>query len=170
MRWWITTDTHFNHEAIKKYCDRPDDCEKRILKGFEVIKSQDILIHLGDICIGNDAEVHERHINPIKCRKILVRGNHDRKSTTWYLTHGWDFVCEKFSLKRCDKQILFSHWPLVWDGYYDINFHGHFHNANHRRYEAERKEDMLSSGQRLLALEYNHYQLFNLDTQIHKNL
>jgi calcineurin-like phosphoesterase family protein len=162
LKYWLTTDTHFNHEKIKEYCGRPDDFEQKIVNGFSVLKPSDVLIHLGDVCIGKETESHEKYIIPISCKKILIRGNHDGKSQSWYMDHGWDWVCDSMSIKRCGKRILFSHAPMVWDGYWDINIHGHFHNANHRRYEAELKGDLLK-GQKLLALEYNDYQLWNLD-------
>jgi len=150
-----------------EYCGRPDNFEEMIFNGFGVIGPDDILIHLGDICIGSDAECHEEFIMSINCKKILVRGNHDKKSIHWYLGHGWDWVCESMSMQYGGKRILFSHMPMVWDGYWDINIHGHFHNANHRRYEAELNGDLLK-GQKLLALEYNNYQLWNLDKIINK--
>lgn len=163
MKYMLTTDTHFNHELIKEYCGRPDDFEKRIVNGWKNLeRSKHILIHLGDVAIGKVTEAHERYIIPLDVKKILVRGNHDDKSNNWYLEHGWDWVCESMTFERGGKRILFSHEPKVWDGYWDINIHGHFHNANHRRYEAELKNDLLK-GQRLLALELNDYQLWDLD-------
>ena len=56
------------------------------------IKKTDTLVLIGDVCIGKDAEIHKRYIVPLKCRKVLVLGNHDRKSIHWYLTHGRDEV------------------------------------------------------------------------------
>ena len=167
MKYYLTTDTHFHHEKIKDYCQRPDDFEQKIVSGWNFLNKQHILIHLGDICVGRETEAHEKYILPLKCKKILVRGNHDRKSSTWYMEHGWDWVCNSMTLERQNKKILFSHDPKVWDGYWDVNFHGHFHNANHRRWEAELKNDLLK-GQRLLALEYNNYQLWDLDKELEK--
>ena len=164
MKIYLTTDTHFNHvDKMKEYCDRPDDYEIKIVKGFNRLKPEDTLIHLGDVCIGRDSVMHAQYIEPLPCKKILVRGNHDSKSNNWYQSHGWDFVCDYFSITRSGKAILFSHTPRAWDGYFDVNIHGHFHNANHRRYEDEHKK-VLGAGHKLLALEYIDYQLVNLDS------
>jgi calcineurin-like phosphoesterase family protein len=168
MRYFLTTDTHFNHDLIKEYCGRPDDFEAKIVNGFKSLTKDHILIHLGDICIGHETEAHEKYIIPLPCKKILVRGNHDKKSSTWYMEHGWDWVCNTMTLERGGKKLLFSHFPMVWDGYWEINFHGHFHNANHRRWEAELNGDLLK-GQRLLALEYNDYKLWDLDKELERN-
>lgn len=163
MNIYLTTDTHFNHkDKMKEYCNRPDNYEHKIQTAFKGLTNRNLLIHLGDVCIGNDLNVHRKYIEPLECKAILVRGNHDRKSNQWYMTHGWDFVCTYFSIGRAKKNILFSHTPMAWDGYYNMNIHGHFHNANHRRWEDEFKK-VKNAGQHLLALEYNNYQLFNLD-------
>lgn len=98
---------------------------------MDTINEKDILIHLGDICIGDDIPTHQR-ISLIPCRKVLVMGNHDSKSWSWYMEHGWDFVCDSFRLKYAGKIIHFSHKPEPWDGVWEINVHGHLHNLGHR--------------------------------------
>lgn len=167
VKYFLTADTHFNHELMKESCGRPEGFEQLIVDGWKDLASDDILIHLGDVCIGNEAETHLKYIVPLKCKKILIRGNHDKRSGTWYMEHGWDWVCNSMTLERAGKKILFSHTPQVWDGYWAINFHGHFHNCNRRRWEAELQKDLLS-GQRLLALEHNNYKLWDLDREIMK--
>jgi len=170
MKYMLTTDTHFNHDRIKEYCGRPDNFEALIVKGWSILDpAKHTLIHLGDICIGKETEAHEKYIMPLKVKKILVKGNHDGKSVSWYLEHGWDWVCESMVFERGGKKILFSHEPKVWDGYWDLNIHGHFHNTNHRREEAELKKDLMVSGQRLLALEHNDYQLWDLDKVLERS-
>ena len=37
--------------------------------------------------------------NKLPGRKVLVMGNHDKKSARWYSEHGFDFVCNMFVLK-----------------------------------------------------------------------
>lgn len=128
MNYYLTTDTHFNHTKMIEYCNRPENFEGIILENIlKVVKDDDVLIHLGDICIGKDEENHI-FIQSLKCKKILVKGNHDNKSNQWYLEHGWDFVCDKFYMKFEGKIICFSHTPQKDNGDFDINIHGHFHN------------------------------------------
>jgi calcineurin-like phosphoesterase family protein len=94
---------------------------------------------LGDICIGNDADVHDRLLR-IKtltgARHILVRGNHDKKSARWYSDHGWDFVCDQIGLVFQGVDILLSHRPMPPDTWrYRYNIHGHTHGDMHRAEE-----------------------------------
>lgn len=161
MNIWITTDTHFGHKKLIEY-GRPNDYEVKILKGLKVLKPGDWLIHLGDVCIGHDGDWHQRIIEPLPCRKTLIRGNHDRKTAEWYISHGWDAVCDSLQIVFQGKNIVFSHCPetpAYWynktrfDGY-DMNIHGHTHGNNHR--EAGNFKCVE------LALENNDYKLFNL--------
>lgn len=135
------------------YCGRPEGFEQIILDELrKVLLPTDILIHLGDVCIGNDAEWHRKLIE-LPGKKWLIKGNHDHKSNSWYLRQGWDFVGDAFRDTYFGKNILFSHVPHYWDGWHDLNIHGHFHNTDHRRTEPELQERK-NGYQKLLALEY----------------
>ena len=132
MNYYIVSDTHFNHvNKMIEYCGRPVDYEERFWNSFKKIKTDDVLIHLGDICMGNDEKIHER-LREYSFKKILVKGNHDRQSSNWYMSHGWDFACFSYGDKLLGKNLLFSHRPKRWDGDYDFNVHGHFHEKGHR--------------------------------------
>jgi len=157
---YVTTDTHFGHEAIKEYCGRPDNFESLIWNNLKTLTSKHMLIHLGDICWGNDKEVHWG-IADLSCKKVLVKGNHDKKSNNWYLGNGWDFVCTTFSIERHNKLILFSHEPRAWDGYFDINIHGHLHNSQHHL-DNELK-GIQRHGQYLVCIEELKYKFISLD-------
>lgn len=167
MRYWLTTDTHFGHDKMQEYCGRPKGFEDLIFKNLKRIGEDDVLIHLGDFCIGRDAYWHEI-FSKYPFRKILIRGNHDQKTNHWYMTHGWDFACENFLLTFEGKRILFSHAPTIDDGTFDVNIHGHFHNTLHRLLEGnwvvegekERNEKdlkALTEKHKLLAIEYTNY-------------
>jgi len=159
---YIIADTHFNHtDQMIAYCGRPENYNELLWKSFEDLQDDDIFIHLGDICIGKDSQVHDK-LQEFKFRKILVRGNHDRKTNTWYLNHGWDFVCEQFKDTLYGKNILFSHKPKAWDGEFEINIHGHFHNSDYRRTDPELAK-IKTGYHKLLSLEYEGYKPIKLD-------
>lgn len=163
MNIWLITDTHFGHEQMIEYCNRPIGFEYKILHNLvNAVKENDVLIHLGDFCIGDDEHWHNKFMTDAAGKKWLVRGNHDHKSNSWYLSHGWDMVCDQFRDKYFGKIIMFSHKPVVCDGEYDINIHGHFHNSDHRRQELELMA-IKNGYQKLLALEYTNYQPVNLE-------
>lgn len=159
---YLISDTHWNHTAqMIAYCGRPENYNELLWKSLEDLQDDDILIHLGDICIGKDSQVHSR-LQEFKFKKILVKGNHDKKSNTYYQKNGWDFVCEEFKDTLFGKNILFSHKPKVWDGEYDINIHGHFHNSDYRKNDPELAK-VKGNRHKLFALEYNGYKPIKLD-------
>ncbi len=129
MNYWITTDTHLGHKKMEKYCGRPPDFEEKI---FEQIKSKvkcdDVLLNLGDVCIGRDKYWHTKYLSLGTHKNWLIKGNHDRKSNSWYNEVGWDFVANKVVLKAFGKNIIFSHEPVEFTGDF-INIHGHAHNT-----------------------------------------
>lgn len=133
MKINIISDTHFGHEKIIEYCKRPHNCDEIMLENLRLLPKDSLLIHLGDICIGNDAKWHEAmdEAIPKEVCRILVRGNHDSKSDYWYMNNGWHFVCKEFKNKYFGKNIVFTHIPIPnLHGY--LNVHGHLHNIGHR--------------------------------------
>ena len=163
MKYYVISDTHFNHDEIIGYCNRPQNHEFLMLKNMMVGMSCDAtLIHLGDFALGNEAEACKRLSQHWLGRKVLVLGNHDSKSISWYLDHGWDFVCESFKMKYCGKIVCFSHKPQPWDGDWEINVHGHLHNLGHR--DKEFKE--LKQWHRLYSPEIMNYQPVELSKLI----
>lgn len=150
MTKFIISDTHFNHESLLCILPdpRPEDYVSRIFKQLMILNENDILYHLWDICIWQDKDMHDRYIVPLKCKKILIRWNHDKKSDSWYLDHGWDFVCTAIRIIYQSKTIWLSHQPM--DIQCDYNIHWHYHNRfdlesldwKHILYSAERERYM----------------------------
>ncbi|QGH73313.1 MAG: hypothetical protein [Siphoviridae sp. cttb18] len=165
MKYYIITDTHFNHKKLIEY-GRQENFEELIWKGLKELPQDCTLIHLGDICIGNDLEVHSKLnytlSNTIK--RILVKGNHDNKSNTWYLEHGWDFVCKSMSDHFYGQYITFSHEPIK--GVKNINIHGHFHDDEHRKRESD--SYYKPSLHKLLAIERTNYYPVSLEKFLSK--
>ena len=182
MKIYLITDTHFGHEKMQVYCNRPKGFEDSILKKLLQVKP-DLLIHLGDFCIGNDEKWHKEYFSRLNCKNWLIRGNHDRKSNSWYLSHGWDWIGHYFQDRFFGKNILFSHTPVrytemksgLWGSdSFDLNIHGHFHNNLHRLQESkfvvegekERNEvDLanLTPRHKLLSIEETNYQPISLE-------
>jgi calcineurin-like phosphoesterase family protein len=134
MNYWLISDTHFNHEGIEKWGDRSGNWQEKIWKGLKAIPAEDTLIHLGDICIGEDSAIHEE-LSKLTCKKVLVLGNHDKKSKQWYTEHGWDFVCDGLEFIYMGHYIHFTHRPTRPQGNNTFNVHGHTHGNMHRSEE-----------------------------------
>jgi len=132
----LITDTHFGHEMMSsKFGIRPKGFEQQIFDKLASLPEDSTLIHLGDFCIGTDDYWHRAFTETTPPRrKVLVRGNHDNKSDSWYYERGWDFVCSSFIGKYFGKRVLFSHIPKDHSHYpyTEINIHGHTHGDLHR--------------------------------------
>jgi len=50
---WIISDTHFFHENIGRYCNRPENWQELIFKNWNDLISPDgTVLHLGDFVLG----------------------------------------------------------------------------------------------------------------------
>lgn len=150
MKEWLITDTHFDHDKIGVYCDRPDGWMDKILFNWrQIVKTEDLVIHLGDLQVGPGHNLKEL-MDSLPGRKVLVLGNHDTKSNSWYMTNGFAFVADAFVYRG----VTYTHKPssfLFPDT--DINIHGHVHNSIWQPSH---------SFQRLLAIEHVNYMPVNL--------
>lgn len=141
IREFYTSDTHWNHRNIIKYCERPfvdiDEMNEGLIKTWnETVGPQDIVYHGGDFALGN-----KKHIAGIRKRLngriILVKGNHD--PSTQYMrdagfdevvghierevTIGWEaglvghppFVNESKTFK-----LTMRHHPPLWEKYHEV--------------------------------------------------
>ena len=83
-RLFFTSDTHFNHTNILRYCNRPFKTvgqmnETIITNWNNVVGPDDVIFHLGDFCLGG-AEEWNKILDRLNGRIYLVLGNHDIKN------------------------------------------------------------------------------------------
>ncbi len=127
---WIISDTHFFHENIGRYCNRPENWQELIIKNLnDLISPDELVLHLGDFSFGKRSNF-DLLTEQLHGKIILIRGNHDRLSRIRYESRGVTIVNEPIYVKLDEKaKIIFSHWPVVPldDGL--INIHGHIHNS-----------------------------------------
>ncbi len=152
-RIWVITDTHFFHKGIVRRDVRPPDHNERTAEALSKLGPDDILIHLGDFAFAKYSEAAEI-MNRCPARsKILLLGNHDNQSYSYYTRHGFTAAMETMTLEYGGQNILFSHCPVRKDLCYsdwnrpegegldlpdgiDLNIHGHLHLRNHRDEES----------------------------------
>jgi len=159
MKYWVASDYHFGHkDKMMELCGRPEDYERRIRKNWSLIPSADCLVFLGDYCFGDDIHNHILLTAYHRFKKIFVKGNHDPKSYSWYMSHGWDFACDTYSMNIYGKSLIFSHRPIQTSESI-INVHGHLHNKDLK----ELSESLhLSPGHILVKSEHDYKpQLLN---------
>ena len=129
------SDTHFFHTNIIKYCNRPFTAEEQdeamIKRWNSVVREGDVVIHVGDFALHKDSEKVHNIIHELNGSKILVKGNHDRKSNHWYMTNGFSFVCDSFVLDN----IIYTHRPVDKIENWKFNIFGHIHDKVLPKYE-----------------------------------
>lgn len=130
---YFISDTHFNHKNIIKYCNRPfkniEEMNKVLIENWNnTVTDFDTIFHLGDVALTNESEMKEI-IPKLKGKKILIKGNHDKKSKEFFRSVGFEIIPDN-PLKLDTEKLILSHEPLadkeIPEGY--INIHGHIHN------------------------------------------
>lgn len=124
---WIVSDTHFGHNNIIRYCNRPEDHDELMVANWNAAVSdgEDVL-HLGDLIFRSSQSVsYIRHLNG---RKFLIKGNHDKQKDVWYEDQGFHIAPQKMFFNWNGKQVLFTHRPEIEFMDWSINIHGHIHN------------------------------------------
>ena len=98
-----------------------------------IVKNNDTIYHLGDFCLSNDDEI-KSIFNRLNGNKILIRGNHARKSVKFYENIGFE-VLTHAPIVLDEYKLMLSHVPLpdvkIKDG--GINLHGHIYNKENKR-------------------------------------
>lgn len=130
---WIVSDTHFFHENIIKFCNRPPQWQDAFVERWhELIQPEDTVLHLGDVAMGPSWKKHGAKLLPsLPGNKYMLRGNHDHESNEWYGAHGFQVVGEQSRLYMNwdGKKVLLSHYPDCVNPFsWNINVHGHIHN------------------------------------------
>ena len=158
-RWW-TSDHHFGHENIIRYCGRPfadADAMNRAMvdRWNEVVADGDEVWILGDLVMGQLIVNLSAHVSRLKGRKILVPGNHDacwqgRKKganqTTAYFDIGGiaRIIDDPKPIQLVGEQVRINHFPYRLDPLYDMKFEQHrpvddgkswlLHGHNHEKW------------------------------------
>jgi calcineurin-like phosphoesterase family protein len=130
MNTWFTSDTHFFHLNIIRYCNRPysntHDMNKALVANWNsAVQSEDTIFHLGDVAMGNRGYLDI--IKELNGYKVLIKGNHDR-STNIMKEYFQDAYSELIQVWD-GKSVLLKHRPeydkLVTN--YQIAGHVHSH-------------------------------------------
>lgn len=133
MKVFVISDTHFGHEAIIRYCNRPftsvEEMDQTMIKRWnETVSNNDIVIHLGDFALCNKDRI-KQIVSKLNGKKILIMGNHDNYSEQFYRDAGFHTV-SRFPIIY-DNFYMMSHAPLqLTETTCYFNVYGHVHNDN----------------------------------------
>lgn len=83
---WFSSDHHYFHENIIKYCNRPFGSvahmnQELTRRWNEIVQPEDFVYYLGDFSLGR-IEVVEPIVKSLNGKKLLISGNHDRAHPT----------------------------------------------------------------------------------------
>lgn len=130
---YFTSDTHFFHQNIIQYCDRPfssiEEMNEKLIENWNsVVGKNDIVWHLGDFCFGKKENILE--VLPKLNGKInLVMGNHDHHKIDFYYSAGFHRVYDRQII--INGFYILSHAPLQFlnDKCPFYNIYGHVHDS-----------------------------------------
>ncbi len=117
MTVWFTSDTHFGHANIIKFCGRPWDSVEEMNEGIierwnSVVDKDDTVFHLGDVALG---PIHDSLalIKRLNGYKYLVPGNHDRCWSHWghkndYQRNRWEEAYRDVGFDILDEYVELS--------------------------------------------------------------
>lgn len=139
MNMFVTSDLHFNHKSILKFCanTRPftdlDHMKQKIVDEINTLCDPlDILYHLGDLYFGKSQEELRELLSEIKCRMHFIRGNHDHSNHVKVMKE-FGLVDDYLELKVNGNLVVMSHYPMTYwnkSHYGSVMLYGHCHNTH----------------------------------------
>ena len=143
---WFTSDLHFWHKNICKYCDRPYNSIEEMNQGIidnwnSVVKEDDTVFLLGDMGFCGIEKLRTL-MSQLKGKIYLIQGNHDSDKVVGNL-YREDIIKDFFKLievtitgdEECpDQDLTLCHFPMI-DWYNKERgawmIHGHQHQLPH---------------------------------------
>lgn len=172
---FFTSDTHFNHANIIKYCMRPfadkDEMNEALINNWNsVVKENDIVFHLGDFMFGNMNRFWDFR-SRLNGKIYLIHGNHDYELMDKVnVDDGFEIVTSQLNVVVNGQKIYLNHFPLLtFDGIYkekpSWQLFGHVHsNKNIPGTSADVKRlDYLLPMQYDVGVDNNNYRPISFD-------
>lgn len=113
---WFTSDPHFGHDNVINFCKRPfkdmNEMMNKIREKWNAkVSPEDQVIFVGDVFFYLDKSEAKAYLDSLNGKKMLVRGNHDRKPREMNAM-GFDFVCEEMVVFVANERVTISHYPF----------------------------------------------------------
>ena len=131
---YFTSDTHFNHDSIRKHCNRPwdsvEEMDKALIDNWnKCINPGDTVYHLGDFAFGGH-EIVKNYRNKLNGKVHLILGNHDYRNRIHNIEDLFSSTNNMLTLKYNHEKIVLCHYPMrSWDsschGSYQLYGHSH---------------------------------------------
>lgn len=184
QKFYFTSDTHFGHENIIKYCKRPfkdvEEHDATLIKNWnDVVPEDGIVFHLGDVAFGNPNRVNEI-LSQLNGTIYLIIGNHDWRRIV--SEHAWRFkdMTQQLNMKIGKRHIILNHYPMLafsgaWRGE-DATYQlfGHVHTSPYTDEGLDQpRMKMLFTSQYDVGVDNNDFRprsWNDIDTIIHNQM
>jgi calcineurin-like phosphoesterase family protein len=171
-RIFFTSDNHFLHANIIKYCNRPFEDTKEMNQVLvdrwnEVVGKDDLIFCLGDFALGRGKDCH--HIlQSLNGHKVLIKGNHEKTvmSKAFNRDEFDGGIYDLLDIRVIDDEVtdgfqdlILCHYPmLTWDKSHRGSWQlfGHVHGT----LDGNNK---LSPNQLDVGVDSHNYQPINYD-------
>lgn len=126
--YFFTSDEHYGHANIIKYCNRPfsdvHEMNKELIKRHnEVVAEKDVVIHVGDTSLrSKEEDVFGKYIYKLNGSHIFLKGSHDRWLNKLY-HEIWQKNIEGIYVVACHYAMLT--WPRSHYGSWQLFGHSH---------------------------------------------
>lgn len=135
-RVWFTSDTHFYHENILRFCSRPfkdiTEMNDALVKNWnETVPEDGIVFHLGDFAFGGSREWNDI-LSRLNGEIYLILGNHDMKQIGQGFMQRFAHVTQQMTIRVGGQSIVLNHNPfLAYGGAYRNvwQLFGHVHSG-----------------------------------------
>lgn len=133
---YFTSDLHLGHYNIIHMCKRPfktlEEMNKTLIRNWNnTISPSDTVYILGDIAMKLTVQDINKIIYQLNGKKILIKGNHDKK----YDESLFEEVCDYKEIKHNGYHFCLFHYPIEeWNGFFRGSIHLHGHQHNHSIY------------------------------------
>ena len=109
QKLWFTSDLHFGHRNVIKFCNRPFEDEKVMGKQLinnwnETVSKDDIVFVLGDTFWFNDSRSIKKILDQLNGTIYLIPGNHDDFATYHRVDDPRIHLCEDVTVLWLDSQ------------------------------------------------------------------
>lgn len=163
---WFTSDTHFGHENIIRFCNRPfinaaEMNAELIRRWRETVPDDGIIFHLGDFAHGS-SRLWNDILNALPGHKYLILGNHDMKAIRQGFMSHFELVTQQMTIRVGGQAIVLNHNPFLCYGgsYRNVwQLFGHVHSgpASHTGLDHPRLK-MLFPRQYDVGVDNNDYR------------
>lgn len=150
QRIWFTSDLHFGHRNVIRFCDRPYEDEKDMGRSLifnwnSVVGENDIVFVLGDTFWFNDSKSIKKVTNELNGEIYVLPGNHDEFEHWDKVDASKVHLCQDVCVMWLDSEdnrwgkklyeIWMSHYPMMtWPHRENgaMQLFGHIHSKEGR--------------------------------------